>query len=123
MKVTALDIITLLNSNSGGLHALNMIALHTNMSQYYVQVDGIPQFIVLMENTQKKTKCAGMPIANVELVMMALVVVLVSQHFPSKVDNWEGLPANTRTWSAWKVAFCLAHLKHQCKLQALGGGG
>ncbi len=25
-------------------------------------------------------------------------------------------------WQAWKVAFCLAHLKHQCQLQALGGG-
>jgi hypothetical protein len=25
-------------------------------------------------------------------------------------------------WQAWKVAFLLAHLKHQCQLQALGRG-
>jgi hypothetical protein len=53
---------------------------------------------------------------------MALVAVLVAQHFPCEVDDWEGLPAPTRTWSTWKVVFCLAHLKCQHKLQALGGG-
>jgi hypothetical protein len=46
-----------------------------------VPVDGIPQFIIMMEDTQKKAKRAGMPIANVELVMMALAVVLAAQHF------------------------------------------
>jgi hypothetical protein len=63
-----------------------------------------------------------MPIANVQLVMMALAAVLAAQHFPCEVDDWEGLPATSRTWQAWKVAFCLAHLKRQCQLQALGGG-
>jgi hypothetical protein len=63
-----------------------------------------------------------MPIANVELVMMALAAVLAAQHFPCEVDDWEGLPAASCTWQAWKVAFCLAHLKRQCQLQALGGG-
>jgi hypothetical protein len=121
-KVTALNIITLLNANSRGLHALDMFALYTNKSQYYVQADGIPQFIMMIEGAQKEVKCAGMPIANGKLVMMALAVVLVAQHFPCEVDDWEVLPACTHTWSAWKVAFCLAHLKCQCQLQALGGG-
>ncbi len=91
-KVTALDIMALLDANSGGLHAINMITLHTNMMQYYVQADGIPQFIVMMEDAQKKATWAGMPIANVELVMMVLVAVLAAQHFPCKVDDWDGLP-------------------------------
>jgi hypothetical protein len=30
-KVTAIDIMALLDANSGGLHAVNMITLHTNM--------------------------------------------------------------------------------------------
>jgi hypothetical protein len=41
-KVAAIDIMALLDANSGGLHALNMIKLHTNMMQFYVQADGIP---------------------------------------------------------------------------------
>jgi hypothetical protein len=88
LEVTVLDIIALLNANSGGLHALNMIALRINMPQYYVQADGIPQFIAMMENAPKKEKRAGMLIANVELVMMALAAVLVAQHFPRNVDDW-----------------------------------
>ena len=36
--------------NSGGLHAINMISLHSNMTQQHVQADGIPQFIVMMED-------------------------------------------------------------------------
>jgi hypothetical protein len=121
-KVTAIDIMALLNANSDGLHAVDLISLRTNMTQYYVQADGIPQFIVMMEDAQKKAKRASMPIADVKLVMMASAAVLTAQHFPCEVDDWEGLPAVDRTWRAWKVAFRLAHLKRQRQLQASGGG-
>jgi len=33
-------------------------------------VDGIPQFIVMTEDVQKKAKRVGVPIGDVELVMM-----------------------------------------------------
>jgi hypothetical protein len=94
----AIDIMSLLNTNSEGLHALDMITLRTNMMQYYVLADGIPQFIIMMEDAQKKAMQAGMPIANVELVMMALVTVLAAQRFPCEVDDWEGLPTKAHTW-------------------------
>jgi hypothetical protein len=112
-----------LDASSEGLHAIDMISLCSNMTHYYVQADGIPQFIVMMEDDQKKAKQAGMPIADVKLVMMALAAVLAAQHFLQEVDDWEGLPAINCTWRAWKVAFCLAHLKCQCQLQVSGGGG
>jgi hypothetical protein len=96
-KVTSPNIITLLDTNRGDLYALDMIALHTNMCQYYMQVDSIPQFIVMMKDALKKAKRAGMPIACVELIMMALVVVLAAQHLLCKVDDWESLPATRCT--------------------------
>jgi hypothetical protein len=34
-----------------------------------------------------------MPIADIELVMMASAAVLAAQHFLREVDDWEGLPA------------------------------
>jgi hypothetical protein len=43
-KVAALKIMALLNANSGGLHTMDVILLRTNMHQYYVQVDRIPQY-------------------------------------------------------------------------------
>ncbi len=112
----------LLDANSGGLHTVDMNSLRTNMKQYYVQADGTHQFIVMMEDAQKKAKRTGMPIADVELMMMVSAAVLAAQHFPREVDDWEGLPAVDRTWRAWKVAFRLAHLKRQRQLQASGGG-
>jgi hypothetical protein len=58
-KVTALKIIAFLDTNSGGLHAVDMISLRTNMHQYYVQSDGIPQYINMLEDAQKKAKQGG----------------------------------------------------------------
>jgi len=121
-QVTALEIVTFLDLNSGGLHAVDMLLLHTNMHQYYTQADGIPQYIIMLEDAQKKAKCVDMPIADVELVMMASAAVLAAQHFPRKVDDWEGLPAASHTWTAWKTAFRLAHLKRQHQILASGGG-
>ena len=60
-----------LDTNSGGSHALDMISLCTDVTQYYEEADGIPQFIVMMEDVQKKAKRVGMPIGDVKLVMMA----------------------------------------------------
>ena len=121
-QVTALEIMTFLDLNSGGLHAVDMLSLRTNMHQYYSQADGIPQYIIMLEDAQKKAKRADMPIADVELVMMASAAVLAAQHFPREVDDWEGLPAASRTWTAWKTAFRLAHLKRQRQILASGGG-
>jgi hypothetical protein len=83
-KVLALKIMAFLDTNSGGLHAVDMITLCTNMHGYYAQADGIPQYIIMLEEAQKKTKWAGMPIANIKLVMMALVAVLAEQYFPAR---------------------------------------
>jgi hypothetical protein len=121
-KVSALEIMTFLDANSGGLHAINMISLRTNMHQYYVQADGISQHIVMLEEEQKKSEQRGMPIADIELVMMASAAVLAAQHFPCKVDNCGGLPSSSRMWAAWKTVFRLAHIKRQCQILASGGG-
>ena len=121
-KVTAINIMALPNTNSGGLHAINMITLRTNMIQYYVQAECIPQYIVMMEDAQKKAKRAGMPIANVELVMMASAAVLAAQNFLRKVTDWKGRPAINRTWRAWEVEFRQAHIQRQRQLQGSGGG-
>jgi hypothetical protein len=111
-----------LDANSSGLHAINMISLHMNMHQYYMQADGIPQYIIMLEDAQKKAKRAGMSIADIKLVMMASAAILASQHFLHEVDDWEGLLSTLRTWAAWKIAFRLAHLKRQHQILALGGG-
>jgi len=65
-KVTAIDIMALLDANSGGLHAIDMISLRTNMTQYYTQADGIPQYIVMMEDAKKRQngRACPLPMSN-----------------------------------------------------------
>jgi hypothetical protein len=65
-KVSALKIMTFLDANSGGLHAIDMIFLLTNMHQYYVQAGSIPQYIIMLEDTQKKAKRVEMPITTLQ---------------------------------------------------------
>ena len=60
-KVTALKIISFLDANSGGLYAIDMISLRTNMHQYYVQADGIPQYIIMLEDAQKRQRGLACP--------------------------------------------------------------
>ncbi len=122
MKVLAINLMAFLDANSRGLHAVNMLTLQTNMHGYYAQADGIPQYIIMLEEAQKKVKRAGMPIADIELVMMASAAILAAMHFPRKVDDWEGLPTLNRIWSAWKTSFRSTHLKRQRQILALGGG-
>ena len=113
---------TFLNANSGWLHTVDMLTLRTNMHGYYAQADGIPQYIIMLEEAQKKAKQAGMPIADIELVIMASAAGLVAMHFPREVDDWEGLPALGRTWPSRKMSFRSSHLKRQRQILALGGG-
>jgi hypothetical protein len=61
-KVTAREIIVFLNANSGGLQAINMISLRTNMHNYYTQADGIPQYINMLEDVQKRRRGLACPL-------------------------------------------------------------
>ena len=96
-KVLAINIMAFLNANSGGLHTVDMLTLRTNMHGYYALANGIPQYIIMLEEAQKKAKRAGMPIADIKLVIKALAAVLAAMHYPHKVDDWEGLPTLGRT--------------------------
>ncbi len=62
----ALEIISFLDANSGGLHAIDMISPRTNMHQYYVQADGIPQYIIMLEDAKRRRRgpACPLPISN-----------------------------------------------------------
>jgi hypothetical protein len=60
-KVTAREIIAFLDTNSRGLHAINMISLRTNMHNYYTQADGIPHYINMLEDVQKRRRGLACP--------------------------------------------------------------
>jgi hypothetical protein len=71
-----------------------------------------------MKDAQKKAKQAGMPVADVEWVMMASAAILPAQFFLQEVDDWEGSRPSTargepeRLPSIWPTSNASANFKH-----------
>ncbi len=93
-KVKAQDLLEHLEKNSTGLHALDIIALRTNMLLLYKNAASMPDFILTMEEAQKKAKRAELPILDIELAMYAATSVLQSGDYKKEIDKWEGRSAS-----------------------------
>ncbi len=75
-KVFARDLLEHLEKNSTGLHALNIVALRSNMLLLYKNAASMPDFILAMEEAQKKAKRAELPILEIKLAIYAATSVL-----------------------------------------------
>jgi hypothetical protein len=94
-----------------GLHALDIVALCTNMLLLYKNAASMPGFILTMEEAQKKAKQAELPILDIELAMYAAFSVLQSGDYKKETDEWEGRNANKKTWTKWKQAYLAAYVR------------
>ncbi len=97
-KVFAHDLLKHLKKNSTGLHALDIVALRLNMLLLYKNAASMPDFILTMEEAQKKARRAELPILNIELAMYAATSVLQLGNY-KKENKWEGCNAAMKTWS------------------------
>jgi hypothetical protein len=68
----------------------------------------MPDFILTMEEAQKKAKRAKLPILDIELAMYAATSVLQSGDYEKETDKWEGRNASKKTWAEWKQAYLAA---------------
>ncbi len=94
-KGNARDLVEHLEKNSTGHHALDIVALHTNMLLLYKNAASMPDFILTMEEAQKKAKRAELPILDIELAMYAATSVLQQSGAHKKeMAEWEGRNAN-----------------------------
>ena len=95
--MNARDLVEHLEKNSTGLHALDIVVLRTNMLLLYKNAASMPDFILTMEEAQKKAKRAELPILDIELAMYAATSVLQSGANKKETDKWEGRNANKET--------------------------
>ena len=71
----------------------------------YKNAASMPDFILTMEEAQKKAKRAELPILDIELSMYATTSVLQSGAHTKEINEWEGHNANKKTWTEWKQAY------------------
>ncbi len=106
------DLLEHLEKNSTGLHALNIIALRLNMLLLYKIVESMmPDFILAMEEAQKKAKRAELPILDIKLAMYAATFVLQSGNYKKEMDKWEGHNTSKKTWTKWKQVYLVAYAR------------
>jgi hypothetical protein len=94
-NVTALAIFDHLCEPSGGLHALDMVSLTIQISQYYKGTPDIPEYIFLLKDAQCKAARAHLSVTNQTLTNLASTALLAADTFPHTSEFWEELdPAN-----------------------------
>lgn len=109
-NVTAKQLIDHLDANCGGLHPSELVTLPTEMMTYYAKAEGIPEYINMLEDAQRKLARARLPMSNDQLLAIASTAVLASEHYPRPTDDWEAKPREEKTWTAWKAHYRAAHL-------------
>ncbi len=99
-----------LDATCGGLHPSELVNLPTKMMGYYADAKGIPEYINMLEDVQRKLARVNLPMLDNQLLAIASTTVLASEHFPRHTGDWEALPCNNKTWTAWKAHYRAAHL-------------
>ena len=52
-----------LQSGCTSQHALDLLALHNKMQRYHLEVEGIPEYIIMLEDAQRQVGWAGRTIS------------------------------------------------------------
>jgi hypothetical protein len=90
------DLLENRDKNSTGLYALDIVALRSNMLFLYKNAASMPDYILAMEEAQKKAKRAEHPILDIKLTMYAATYMLQSGDYKKETDEWEGRNASKK---------------------------
>jgi hypothetical protein len=119
--ITVLALFDHLRERSGGQHALDMVSLTIQMSQYKEDTLDIPKYIFLLEDAQRKAARDRLPVTDQTLTVLASTALLAADTFPCTTELWEELNPANKTWAAWKTAYLATHKKRTNHLCATGG--
>ena len=107
-----------LQAGCTGRHALDLLALHNEMQRYHLEVEGIPEYINMLEDAQRQAGQGGHTITDKTLLFFAIMVMLTSKQSPWANDDWEDQAKRDKTWASWKLTYKQAHTKTRFKAQA-----
>ena len=91
------------------------------MQRYQLKVEGIPEYINMLEDAQWQAGRAGRTITDETLLLFTSTAMLTSERFPRANDNWEDRAKRDKPWATWKLSYKQAHAKARVKAQATHG--
>ena len=92
------DLFSHLQAVCTGRHALDLLALHNEMQRYHLEVEGIPDYINLLEDAQQQARRAGKTIADETLLLFASTAMITRERFPRANNAWEERAERDNTW-------------------------
>ena len=94
-------------ASCSGLSHLDTLALRDSMRTMHVDVQGIPEYINALKDTQKRSKRANPENAIMDhfLMVVATAAMLGSQRLPRADWKWQDLPKAEKTWAKWKKLY------------------
>ena len=122
-KVPLRDFFARLKGGSGGLEATDIISLLSATLGWWAEDPRVPEYVNRLEEAQRKSVRASLPINNKWLVSKATGSILAAGSFPKKRPNWYSLPRANKTWTAWKTAFRSHQLMLEREQRATGERG
>ena len=120
-KVSPKDISAHLQAGCTGRHALDLLELHNEIQRYHLEVEGIPEYINMLEDAQRQAGRVGRTISDKTLLLLASTTMLISERFPRDNNAWEERADRDKTWAQWKTAYKKAHAQARVKAQANDG--
>ena len=88
-EVSPKDIYAHLQAGCTGRHTIDLLELHNEMQRYHLEVEGIPEYINMLEDAQRQAGRAGRTIADKTLLLLASTTMLISERFPRANNYWE----------------------------------
>ena len=86
-----------------------------------MEVEGIPEYINMLEDAQRQAGRAGRAISDETLLIFNSTAMLTSERFPRANNDWEDRAELDKTWAVWKLAYKQDHAKARVKAQAHEG--
>ena len=120
VNVKALDLMQHLADNCRGLHPAELVNLPTLMMGFYHEAEGIPEYINMLEDAQRKLERANLPMSDMQLLAIASTAILASGDFPRPTDEWEAKTVANKTWTNWKAHYRTAHTARRRQMLAAG---
>ena len=78
-----------LQSRCTYFHSLNLLALYNEMQRYHLKVEGVPEYINMLEDAQKQAGHAGRTIFYETLLLFTSTAMPTPEQYTITNNDWE----------------------------------
>ena len=64
-KIDPRDLLAHLQAGCTGRHALDLLALHNEMQRYHMEVKGIPEYIIMLKDAQRRSLTTAVALSSI----------------------------------------------------------